>query len=454
MVAQVLRLGGNLVLAGLLFPEAFGLMALVNLVMWTLQAVSDVGINAAIVRHARDDDDFVDTAWTLQVLRGLVLWVIGVAMAHPIARFFGEPELASLVPAACASAILMGFSSTKVVTLTRNVAPGRIVAIEVGSQAVALVVTVWMAWVYRSVWALVIGGLVATLLRVIGSHVLVPGRANRFAWDRSAARELIEFGRWVTLSTTFNFLAFRMDLALVGMLVPIETLGVYSIGITLSNIVREVLVQINRLVVLPTLSAAFRAGPDTLPSGILRLRDGILPTALTGTIAAITIAPALFTGLYDDRYHDAAWIAQLSMAAVWFSFLCDVSGTALLAIGDSRSWAVSTAVKALVTTLACLAGHRIAGVPGLIIGGAAAALATYFLASWQLARHGVHVLRGDAPYTAATLVLGAIGAGVPHLAAPGDARIQAFWSLAISAGMLTPLAFWALRRLRATSTGS
>ena len=394
VVAQVLRLGGNLVLAHLLFPEAFGLMALVNLVMWTLQAVSDVGINAAIVRHARDDDDFVDTAWTLQVLRGLVLWVVGVAMAHPIARFYGEPELASLVPVACVSAILLGLSSTKVVTLTRNIAPGRVVAIEVGSQAASLAVTVWMAWTYRSVWALVAGGLVATLLRTVGSHVLVPGRANRFAWDRSAARELIEFGRWVTLSTTFNFLAFRVDLALVGMLVPVETLGVYSIGVILSNVVREVLAQINRLVVLPTLSAAVRAGPDTLPSGILRLRDGILPTALTGTIAAITLAPALFTGLYDERYHDAAWIAQLSMVAVWFSFLCDVSGTALLAIGDSRSWAVSTAVKALVTTLACLAGHRIAGVPGLIVGGAAAALATYFLASWQLARHRVHVLRG------------------------------------------------------------
>jgi O-antigen/teichoic acid export membrane protein len=311
-------------------------------------------------------------------------------------------------------------------------------------------VTVWLAWTYRSVWALVAGGLVATVVRTLASHVLVPGRGNRFGWDASAARELIEFGRWVTLSTTFNFLAFRMDLALVGMLVPVETVGVYSIGVILSNVVREVLAQINRLVVLPTLSAAVRAGPDTLPDAILRLRASILPTALTGTIAAVTLAPALFTGLYDERYHDAAWIAQLSMLAVWFSFLCDVSGTALLAIGDSRSWAISTAVKALLTLGACLAGHRLGGVPGLIVGGAVAAFGTYGLASWQLAHHRVRVLRGDAPYSAAALVLGALGAGLPHLAAPGGPpRVQALWSLAISVALLAPLAFWSLRRLRA-----
>src|SRR2546421_7848298 len=72
---ELIRLAKSLVLTRLLFPEAFGMMSLVGVVMYGLQMLSDVGLVQAIIRDKRGDDpDFLNTAWTMQVIRGAVLW--------------------------------------------------------------------------------------------------------------------------------------------------------------------------------------------------------------------------------------------------------------------------------------------------------------------------------------------------------------------------------------------
>jgi O-antigen/teichoic acid export membrane protein len=81
---NILRLGSNLILTRLLFPEAFGLMALVTVFLTGLKMFSDFGLNASIIRSARGDDPiFLQTAWTVQILRGVMLWLISVMLAGP-----------------------------------------------------------------------------------------------------------------------------------------------------------------------------------------------------------------------------------------------------------------------------------------------------------------------------------------------------------------------------------
>ena len=83
---NVVRLGGNLILTRLLFPEAFGLMALVQIFLMGLQMFSDVGIQTSIVRDPRGEERaFRDAAWTLQIIRGLVLWIFSCIVAWPAA---------------------------------------------------------------------------------------------------------------------------------------------------------------------------------------------------------------------------------------------------------------------------------------------------------------------------------------------------------------------------------
>ena len=94
-LSQVLRLGGNLLLTRLLFPEAFGLMTTLMVINTGLVMLSDVGIEQAVIRseHA-EDERFLNTAWSLQVMRGFGLWLVTLALAYPFAQLYEHPELA------------------------------------------------------------------------------------------------------------------------------------------------------------------------------------------------------------------------------------------------------------------------------------------------------------------------------------------------------------------------
>jgi O-antigen/teichoic acid export membrane protein len=110
---QLIRLARSLILTRLLFPEAFGVMSLVWVVMFGLGMLSDLGVGPAIIRDKRGEDpDFLNTAWTLQVIRGVVLLGIACLIAYPMATFYNEPDLAQLIPAAGLFALIAGFNST------------------------------------------------------------------------------------------------------------------------------------------------------------------------------------------------------------------------------------------------------------------------------------------------------------------------------------------------------
>ena len=96
---QVLRFGSNLVLTRLLFPEAFGLMAIIQTVMIGLTMMSDIGIQPSIVQNKRGNEPiFLNTAWTIQVIQGLLIFLVVLVTAPFFAEFYHEPLLAHLLP--------------------------------------------------------------------------------------------------------------------------------------------------------------------------------------------------------------------------------------------------------------------------------------------------------------------------------------------------------------------
>ncbi|HEY7930058.1 MAG TPA: oligosaccharide flippase family protein, partial [Steroidobacteraceae bacterium] len=127
---QVLRLGGNLLLTRLLFPEAFGLMALVQSVMIGLSMFLDVGVEASIIQNKRGhEESFINAAWTVQVVQGLMIWLALCILGQPAALFYKAPMLAQLLPVAGLASLIGGFSSTKMPLAARNLALKRRVLI-------------------------------------------------------------------------------------------------------------------------------------------------------------------------------------------------------------------------------------------------------------------------------------------------------------------------------------
>ena len=428
--SQLIRLGANIVLTHLLFPRAFGLMVLINVLMQGLQMFSDLGIGPAIIKHTRaHDPDFFNTAWTIQVIRGFVLWLAGCAMAVPVASFYGTPMLASMIPVAALTALISGFNSTKLFIEGRELRLARVIGIEVLSQIVSLSVMILLATYWGSVWSLVLGGVLGTLLKALLSHIALPGMTNRFCWDRPSAHHLYHFGRWIFVSTLFTFLAMQSDRLLLGRLTSIEELGIYSIALGMVSIGTGVFEQFANRILMPAMAHYRRESLHQFENVVLKTHRLILSAAAIAVANMILLGPALFDLLYDPRYHAAGKISQWLGLGLWFTLLQRTSQASLLAAGRSGALALANASNCFVTLIAAPIAFHFWGLEGFIAGWTLGNLVATVIVDTSLARDGIELRWQSAALTLALLAFVVIGFGLQRLFGSQFAQNEHPWFL-------------------------
>ncbi|MCO6437414.1 MAG: oligosaccharide flippase family protein [Phycisphaerae bacterium] len=408
--SQVLRLAGNVVLARLLVPEAFGLMTLVNVVLQGLQMFSDVGIGPSIIQNRRGDDPaFLNTAWTVQVIRGGALWVAACVLAVPLASFYEQPELAALLPAAGLFALATGFNSTALFIHNRNLALGRLTMLELLAQALGLTVTIVWAVLHPTVWALVAGTVLGGAIRMTLSHLLLPGVPCRLRWDSQAARELVHFGRWIFLSTLTTFLAAQSDKLIFAKTIPFAMLGVYGIAFLFATMPTQVIVRIGSSVVFPAYSRVVREGGN-LPSAYVRARRPLLLVGAALITLTIASGPYFVRSLYKPEFHAAGGLMQLLAVMAWFQILECTNGSALLATGRP-SWVAAGNFAKLVGLIALIPlGFGLYGFYGAVGGLVLAEACRYLVSATAVRRIGLPGIGADVPFI--FLTAGAAAAGV------------------------------------------
>ncbi len=450
-VSQALRFGTNIALSHLLAPAVFGLMALVQAVLQGLQMFSDIGIGPNIIQSRRGEERaFLNTAWTVQVIRGVLIALVAALAAAPVAYFY-NPDLLPILPVAALGQAILGFTSTASFRLSKRLSLRLLVVYELIGQVAGLVVAVAWALVHPTIWAIIGGALVGNLLRVMMSHTLLKGERDGFGLEREALRQLLTFGGWVFLSTVLTFGMMQGDKLILAKLIPIELFGLYNIAWMLTRAPVDVAAQLGRSVAFPAFSQAIEGGKD-FASAFARVR---MPVAVVGLWAVAGIAaagPDLVLLVYDQRYARASVFVPLLAAAHAFQALEVVSGAALLAHGRAKLMAFGNAVK-LVALGACVpAGFFIARahpalgvdpVEGAIAGYVAADVARYLASAWFVHRMGLRVFRHDLAYLAlaagawgvAAFGVDAVLARVAGLA-PGTPGYHA-WGLAIRSLVVT-----------------
>lgn len=407
--AQLMRLGSNLLMTRLLAPEHFGLMAIVLVVLVGLAMFSDIGLGPAIVRSRRyQDEDLLNTGWTLQIIRGAVMFTACCAAAVPLARFYGEPMLGSLLPVAGLSLLISGTAPMQVYTLQRDLALGRLVRIDLLSQAVSLLVMLVAAWFFRSIWVLVLGAVVGATTKTAGQWLALPVHRHRLALRRREVGELARFGGWVFASTVLTFAANSAGTLLLGKFAPLEKLGLFAIAATLAKAAELFYEQLSSRVLYPLYAGMPDGALSSHRPRILKLRLAIVAAFVPTMCAVAYFAEPVVHTLFDARYHDAAWMFQAALVGLVPSMICNTLPY-LMARG---SFAVSAAFQAarLLGCVSLLAlGHRLGGVDGAILGLASVPSLLYLLDHWIQRRHGLADFRLDAAALSLwALTLGAI----------------------------------------------
>ncbi len=335
--SQALRFGGNLILTRLLMPELFGLMALVNTFRIGLTLFSDIGIRPSIIRSQRSDDpDFLNTAWTLQIIRSCWIWLGCWLIAWPVSQFYEDSRLLWLLPLVGFGSLISGFSSTTMATLNRKLEIGKLTQLEFGTQAIGLGIMVVWAYFRPSIWALVVGGLCSSVAKLIWSHCLDFKNPNRLAWDKPAVKEILSFGMWVFVATAMTFLANQADRLILGKLFSLELLGVYTVAFTLADLPRQIVQRLARQVLFPVITHYSTLDRKSLREKILHKRWFLL-MGLAGMVAGLVCFGDLFiTFLYDDRYVAAAWMLPILALGLWPLILAVTIDQALYAIGKPK----------------------------------------------------------------------------------------------------------------------
>jgi len=397
-LSQVLRLASNLVLTRLLMPEAFGLMALVNVVLQGLEMLSDVGVASAVVRDERGEDpEFLHTAWTLQVARGLLLTAAGILLAAPLAALYAEPMLTPLIQVACPSAALRGFTSANLFTQRRRMAFDRLAKIDLAERLVGIVVMLAWAAVAQSVWALIAGGIAGNVLRLALSHLYLEGPVSRLEWHHPSARTLFSFGKWVFLGSGLYFATQQADRLLLGRLVDIHMLGIYSVAVLLAEAGRDGMNRLIRQVLFPAYGRIFRESPARLADIYYTTRLRLDPGLVLPGIALMAAAPWVVQLLYDPRYYGAGWMLQILCVRLALSAIIVNGEVCLVAMGFPR-YAMQTHLGRFAWIVVALpAGWQLAGMRGLVWATVLSELPALVIIGAALRRHGVLRIRRELP---------------------------------------------------------
>ncbi|MFC6589258.1 oligosaccharide flippase family protein [Sulfitobacter pacificus] len=409
VISQGARFVSNLILARLLFPESFGIMALVTMMLIGLTLISDMGIAQSIMQSKRGDEpDFLDTAWTLQIIRGFILWLAACALALPAAAFYEQPVIALMLPAAAVSLLFAALEPIRVETANRHLLIGRVTALDLAATLIGIISMVILAWATRSTWALVAGWVVTAIVRLMFMWLFLPGPGNRLRWEKSAGSELLHFGLWIFLSSICGLLVTQGDRAILGKFLSIDGLGIYNIGMFLASFPLMLGTMITSRVLIPLYREHLNTEDQSARNRLFKLRYYLTALMLAVLFVLALSGPWIVQLLYDDRYLAAGGIIVAVASVQMITVVSLTYDQAALATGDSRGFFGVSLTKAVLSTGGFLIGVSLHGLYGAITGLGIALLLYHPFIVLLARRHKAWDGRHDLIFLPVAILLGAI----------------------------------------------
>ncbi len=405
---QGVRLISNLILTRLLFPEIFGLMSLVSTFMVGIGQFSDVGLGPSIIYSPKGDDPlFLNTAWTIKVIRGVILWLFSIFISFPLSHVYNNPQILYLLPVIGLNFIFDGFLSTSVYTLNREVNVKKNIIFDLFFQLLQIAIMLIWAWFNHSIWALVGSGLISSFLKMIVSHFIIKNYSNKFAWQGEIAKEIANFGGWIFLSTAATFIAVQADKLILPKLYQnpsegLKVLGVYIIALTFAMIPQDIVGVLSTKIIFPVIAKFSDLPRENLRRKILSKRWMVL--LIIGVLVAVffCFGDILISKLYDKRYHQAKWMLPILALGIWPNLLYQTGVESLVAVGKPKYLAFSQTTKSIYMCIFPVLAYHWFGLIGFVIAVAINDFGLYSFVVYGLLKEKLNFLKQD---FACTLIL-------------------------------------------------
>ena len=418
-MALGMRFVGSIILARLFAPELFGLMTLVTTILVGLTLFSHIGFEDSVIQNPRGDEEpFLNTVWTLQIFRGIGLWMIILILAWPVARFYDQ-RLLWLLPFVGFATVISGFSSPSLLTLSRHLGVARSSLLELTTQFTLYAVAIGWAVFDRSIRALVVAKLASELVRTLISYRILKGGVRpRFVLEREALRSLLTFGRWILIGTAITFLASQSDRLILPKLLPkfiaFQVLGVYGIAFSLSDVPRQIIGMFSSKVGFPFIARFVHQPRPEFRKVLLKYRMMVLAAGAVLLTFTICVGDIFILHVYKKPYHGAAWMIAIFGLGLWHTLLYSTTSPAIMSLQKSHYNALANLLYfvALVTLLPLGYGHF--GIVGAVTAVAISDLPMYVVNVYASYKEGLGMLRQDGLMTLVFLATLAFGFAIRH----------------------------------------
>lgn len=424
-----------LILARLLSPDDFGLMAIALVTVDILLGLTDVGMIPALVQREEVEDRQYDAAWTIGVVRALLVSVVLILAAPLIASAFAEPRAVPIMRGLAVRPVLDAVASMKVADLTRELRFRGLAGLHVGAATVNTVSSIALA-PFIGVWALVLGAIAGATTYAFASYAMAPYRPH-LRFDAESASALIHFGRWIFVIGISSLVSRLVLQAVISRRLGSAELGLYYLAARIAMAPTDVAYQLVGSVAFPLysrLQGDARQAREVFRSVFIAMLALLLPAL----VLIFLLAPQIAQEVLGDRWAGAAPVIRVLCVAGFLGLYGDAVDPLFKGWGRPQMSAALdlTQTGTLVATVWFLTGAF--GLPGAasawIPAMGSTAVLGFLMARWLLP--GLHV--GLARPAA---VLGACSLAGGVVASLLNTLVTGIWGLflAIGAGGLASL---------------
>ena len=243
----------TIILARLLLPEHFGILGIVAVTISALETFTQPGLGTALVHKREEIEPYLDTAWTVSVFRCVLIFGLLYVIAPSMAFFFETLQAEVVLRVLAISVIIAGCRNIGVIYFQKELDFRKQYIYELSITLGNIVVAIPAAFLLRSVWALVVGGIAGSMVRFVMSYVLHPYRP-RMRFEKEEFKDLFSFGKWVLGSSMLLFLVTQGDDIFMGKMFGVTALGFYQMAFMISNLPTTEISQVISHVTFPAYS--------------------------------------------------------------------------------------------------------------------------------------------------------------------------------------------------------
>jgi lipopolysaccharide exporter len=223
----------TLLLARLLAPEDFGVAAMAMTIVAAFEALSQFGFDMVLIRHHGTDRAHYDTAWTMSVIRGVIMALLLLLIGPLMASVYKEPRIEGIMPLLALVPLIQGFQNIGVVDFRKHLLFDQEFRFQMVSKVASFVVVIPLAFILQNYWALIMGIVATGVAGTVGSYVMHPYRPR---WSLAALGELFSFSKWLMLNSLLSFINNSLDTFIVGRFAGPKSLGLYQISNEISSL--------------------------------------------------------------------------------------------------------------------------------------------------------------------------------------------------------------------------